>query len=223
MRLVKALVLLAGVAAPAKGLAPELAAWGEGPASFLMTASEREVWRGLGDDEVARAFVVSFWERRDPTPGTAENEARLEFQRRVAWAERYLSTPGRSGAMSDRGRVLIVLGPPSEVQRSRGPAGGGAWRETENLAIVHHSPGDIHKGQGGIPQDLSGNPFTDADAATPAPREAWIYEKERVPRSTGRRVIVRFQRAPGTGVPELVQPRKFLDLLSAEAEAAAPR
>jgi GWxTD domain-containing protein len=223
MRIPARFAVLALLAAPAAALSPELAAWGEGPASFLMTADERAEWGRLADDAAARAFVERFWSRRDPTPATPDNEARLEFQKRVAWAERYLSTPGRSGAMSDRGRVLIVLGPPSAVQRSRGPAAGGAWRETENLAIVHHSPGDILKGQGGIPPDLSGNPFTDADAATPAARETWIYEKERAPKTTGRRLIVRFQRAPGTGVPQLAQPRKIFELLAAEAEAARPR
>jgi GWxTD domain-containing protein len=214
--------LFALLAAPAGALSPELAAWGEGPASFLMTAGEREQWSRLADDDAARAFVVAFWSRRDPTPETPENEVRLEFQQRVAWAEQHLSIPGHSGAMSDRGRVLIVLGPPSEVQRSTEPAQAPGWRPGESLSAVHHPPDETHKGQGGVPEDLSSDAFEAPESAPVPRRESWIYTDERVPATTGRRLVVRFHRSLA-GVPELSQREKVLDLLAAEVERRAAR
>jgi hypothetical protein len=85
---------------------------------------------------------------------------------------------------------------------------------------VHHAPEELQKGQGGVPQDLSGNPLADRGAA-PARRETWVYDGDRAPRSSGRRHLVRFHRSPGTGVPELAQPEKVLELLAAEVEAQA--
>jgi GWxTD domain-containing protein len=222
MPLRTACALFVLLAAPAAALSPELAAWGEGPASFLMTAGEREQWSRLADDDAARAFVVAFWNRRDPKPETPENEVRLEFQRRVAWAEQHLSTPGRSGAMSDRGRVLIVLGPPSEVQRSSEPEQAPGWRPGESLSSVHHPPDETHKGQGGVPEDLSSDAFDRREGAPVARRETWIYAEERAPATTGRRFVVRFHRS-GAGVPELAQREPVLELLAAEVERRAAR
>lgn len=219
MRVSRLVVLFATAAAPVAALSPEFSAWGAGPVSFLMTAGERAAWSEVTDDAAARSFVESFWSRRDPTPGTPENEARLEYQKRAAWAERFLSTPDGSGAMSDRGRVLIVLGPPSKVERSGAPGGSEEFRAREWLARDRHPPGEAFKGEGGAPPDLDFNPFAEGAAgAGSSSREAWIYEPGLVGTS-GRKVVVRFERAPGRGQPELAHPRKVLALLAAEIES----
>lgn len=219
MRVAETWILLAALSAPAGALSPELVAWGQGPVSFLMTESERATWEAIADDETAREFVAAFWSRRDPTPETPANEVRDEYQERVAWAEKFLSTPDASGAMSDRGRILIVLGAPSKVERSGGPEGSEEFRAREWLARDRHPPGEAFKGEGGAPPDLDFNPFADGAAGAGSPsREVWIYEPGQVGTSQ-RKLVVRFQRPPGRGQPELVHPRKVLALLAAEIES----
>lgn len=56
-----------------------------------------------------------FWRRRDPTPGTSENEFRDEFFTRVRYADEQFSVLG-PGWRSDRGRVYIQFGPPEQVE-----------------------------------------------------------------------------------------------------------
>ena len=95
--------------------------WRQGPVRYLMTQEEMTQWNALASDEAAQAFIDLFWARRDPTPQTARNEFRDEFDARVARADRELSTPRGAGSMSDRGKVLILLGPPWQIG-SRGAA-----------------------------------------------------------------------------------------------------
>jgi GWxTD domain-containing protein len=66
--------------------------------------------------EARLAAFNAFWEGRDPTPGTPENETKNEFYHRVNIANQnfpYLRTPGWK---TDRGRVYIVYGEPDQVE-----------------------------------------------------------------------------------------------------------
>ncbi|HEV7920664.1 MAG TPA: GWxTD domain-containing protein [Thermoanaerobaculia bacterium] len=92
--------------------------WGKGPAQWLMTHEEERAWGQLRTDQEANDFVDLFWARRDPTPGTERNEFKEEFDRRVASADRQFRTDRKRGAMSDMGRVYIVIGPPLQALRS---------------------------------------------------------------------------------------------------------
>ncbi len=56
-----------------------------------------------------------FWARRDPIPQTMNNEALEEFLRRVDYANVHFSYFG-NGWKTDRGRIYIRYGPPSEVE-----------------------------------------------------------------------------------------------------------
>ncbi len=92
--------------------------WGKGPASWLMTRDEEKKWKSIDNDADAQAFIDLFWARRDPTPGTFENEARAEFEARVKYADEEFKDRDHRGSMSDRGRALIVLGWPSNMDKN---------------------------------------------------------------------------------------------------------
>lgn len=64
-------------------------------------------------------LIESFWKVRDPTPETEENELREEFYRRVEFTLRHFSIAqdDRPGWNTDRGKIYITYGSPSEVQR----------------------------------------------------------------------------------------------------------
>jgi GWxTD domain-containing protein len=60
-----------------------------------------------------------FWRGMDPTPGTAYNEAMVEFYHRVDYAHfNYKTLEARDGALSDRGKIHILFGAPTSVERS---------------------------------------------------------------------------------------------------------
>ncbi len=92
--------------------------WGNGPVQWIMTSEEHKSWKSITTDADAQAFIDLFWARRDPTPGTFENEFQAEFNDRVKNADAQFSDPTiKRGSMSDRGRALIVLGWPTNLQQ----------------------------------------------------------------------------------------------------------
>lgn len=120
--------LLAATAAFAqvRPLAQKYYDWYESPAKFLMTADENKQFHALTTDAEAERFIELFWAKRDPTPGTARNEFQEEFDRRVAAADKNFTDAFGRGALSDRGKTLILLGPPYRVSGSAGAEVGGA-------------------------------------------------------------------------------------------------
>lgn len=115
-----AVVLFAALAVTAEP-PPRYSEWPEGPVKHLMTEAERSAWQKVTTDQEAERFIALFWARRDPTGGTPQNEFKEEFDKRVALADEHFTTKRTRGAMTDRGRVMILLGSPWQVG-SRGPA-----------------------------------------------------------------------------------------------------
>jgi GWxTD domain-containing protein len=102
-------------AAPLAQPTPEqLMNFGSGPAQWLMTGEERAAWRRVTTPEQAQAFVDLFWARRDPTVGTPVNEFRDQYDARIAYADAHYRTKKTRGALTDMGRVMILLGQPAE-------------------------------------------------------------------------------------------------------------
>lgn len=67
-------------------------------------------------------FIEDFWKRRDPDPGTEENEYREAYYQRIDDANRLFKGGGRPGWLQERGRIYILFGPPDE--RVINPMGG---------------------------------------------------------------------------------------------------
>ncbi len=78
---------------------------------YTITAEERKAFLAL-PAEAREPFIEDFWRRRDPTPGTPENEYRTEYYNRIERSNRLFSGGGSPGWLQDRGRVYITLGPP---------------------------------------------------------------------------------------------------------------
>ena len=104
-------IVISLMAVPAMAaLSPQHVEWGAGPAQWIMTSDEKRAWRKVTTDSDAVNFIDLFWVRRDPTTGTAVNEYRNDFEGRVAFADQAYGEKRKRGAMTDRGRVYIVLG-----------------------------------------------------------------------------------------------------------------
>lgn len=131
------------------------AGWPNGPVKWLMTSEDKKAWRAVNNDAAARYFIALFWARRDPTPGTPENEYRDEFDHRVAVADVVFTRNGTRGALTDPGRVYIVLGPPAglSVPRFAGgsiPTGGkGVGALPQSIGEFHYrNPRELHLAEG---------------------------------------------------------------------------
>ncbi|HSP16905.1 MAG TPA: GWxTD domain-containing protein [Thermoanaerobaculia bacterium] len=128
--------------------------FGNGPARWLMTADEQKAWRNVKTDDEAIDFIDLFFARRDPTPGTPRNEFRQEYENRVAYAEREFKEGSTRGSLTERGRVIVVLGFPTEMGNKM------QSRTAEFTTVQGFEPGDPTGGR------------------TMAAKDTWTYTHE---------------------------------------------
>ncbi len=88
---------------------------------YIITNEERAAFKKLSTDDEREAFIETFWERRNPSPGSPENEFKEEYYRRIAYANEHYAS-GIPGWKSDRGRIYIMYGPPDDIDSH--PSGG---------------------------------------------------------------------------------------------------
>ncbi len=81
--------------------------------SYIATDHEKDIFLMLDNDRDRQAYINIFWNQRDPTKGTPENEFKEEHLRRFEYANYYFrhGSP-MPGWKTDRGRIHIILGPP---------------------------------------------------------------------------------------------------------------
>jgi len=86
----------------------------KGPLLYLGQPGELKAWSPKLSLAAKRRFLIEFWKRRDPTPGTQRNEFRENFYQHIAYANRAFREGGRAtvpGWRSDRGRIYARHGP----------------------------------------------------------------------------------------------------------------
>jgi GWxTD domain-containing protein len=99
--------------------------WLDEDVRWIITDQERSAFMQLSNDEERDQFIEAFWQRRDPTPDTEENEFKEEHYRRIAYANEHYAA-GIPGWKTDRGRMYIVFGPADEIDSH--PSGGSYQR-----------------------------------------------------------------------------------------------
>jgi len=102
--------------------------WLEEEVPYIITNEERAAFKKLTTDDEREQFIENFWERRNPNPGTQENEFKEEYYRRIAYANEHFAS-GIPGWRTDRGRIYIMYGPPDENDSH--PSGGSYIRPPE--------------------------------------------------------------------------------------------
>jgi GWxTD domain-containing protein len=102
-------------AAPAPGpAASPYQKWLDEEVAYIISDDEKRAFRRLQSDDERQQFITQFWLRRDPTPGTEENEMKEENYRRIAFANDRFSA-GIPGWKTDRGAIYIKYGPPEGI------------------------------------------------------------------------------------------------------------
>ena len=102
-----------------KELSPDHAAF-LSQVRYLITTKEQKAFVNLPDGEKDQ-FIEEFWRRRDSDPDTDENEFKTEYYNRIDQANRLFHGEGKTGWLTDRGRIYILFGPP--MQRMTNPPG----------------------------------------------------------------------------------------------------
>jgi len=104
-----------------KELATPYKKWLQEEVPYIISDEERAAFLQMQTNEEREQFIEAFWQRRDPTPDTVENEFKEEHYRRIAYAnERFAS--GIPGWKTDRGRIYIIWGPADNIESH--PTGG---------------------------------------------------------------------------------------------------
>jgi GWxTD domain-containing protein len=98
-----------------KELATPYKKWLEEEVPYIITGEERSAFLQLATNEEREQFIEAFWQRRDPTPDTVENEFKEEHYRRIAYANERFSS-GIPGWRTDRGRIYIMWGKPDQLE-----------------------------------------------------------------------------------------------------------
>ena len=134
----------------------------KGPAQWLMTSDERRGWRIVKTDDEAIDFIDLFWARRDPTPGTGRNENRTDFDTRVAYADQNFKEGNNRGSLTERGRVLVVLGFPTNL-----------------AAQSAHTTGQMGNSSAAATRNSSGDTVGDPTGGrTLAAKDVWNYSHD---------------------------------------------
>jgi GWxTD domain-containing protein len=112
------LFVLTGAAAAASKtsqLDPVYKKWLEQDVVYIISKTEREIFLGLKTNIDRDRFIQLFWDARDPTPGTPQNEFKDEHYRRIEYANAHFAEGTGPGWKTDRGRIYIQLGPPAQI------------------------------------------------------------------------------------------------------------
>ena len=140
-------------AAPAGWTLAADAQWPASPVRYLLSSDQKKEYAALTTPAARVAFVANFWKAFDPTPETELNEFRLEFERRVAFADATFGSDKISGRETDRALIFAFLGSPT-------------YAGTTELSADSDAMATLRSGRG---------------TASPARGEAWYYRKGRVP------------------------------------------
>jgi len=157
--------------------------WGSGPAQWLMTRDEEKKWKSIDNDKDAQAFIDLFWARRDPTPGTFENEYRDEFDSRVKFTDEQYTDRSHRGALTDRGRAIIVLGWPTNMNKN--------LAHERSMNTTEAAMGDSQSDRG------SGDR---ARGSRLGAKDEWIYEKADAQKYGLPRIEIVFIQDPISGI-----------------------
>lgn len=92
--------------------------------AHIILPQERNVLLKLERTSDQELFIKSFWRRRDPTPGTTQNEFKEDLLKRFLYVNKYFSRgTTREGWQTDRGRVYMILGEPASRRDFSGKRG----------------------------------------------------------------------------------------------------
>src|ERR1043165_657840 len=109
--------------------------WPNSPQGYFMTNAERAEWKAsVKTDDDAEQFIKKFVESRGP--GFADDVAK-----RAEMADKHLTVSGRAGSLTTRGKIAILLGPPTSFSVARREVKGNASMSADSYANIDPTAG----------------------------------------------------------------------------------
>ncbi len=84
---------------------------------YIRTKAENDDFQKLKNIDDKRRFLYGFWKRRDVNPETPKFEARTDYFKRIDEANRMFKQGFTEGWKTDRGRIYVTYGNPSDIER----------------------------------------------------------------------------------------------------------
>lgn len=84
---------------------------------YIATSVEVDKYERIKTTEGKREFLFNFWKDRDYDPSTPENEFYKQYLAKISLSNQKYGSLSRVGWKTDRGRIFIMYGDPSEIER----------------------------------------------------------------------------------------------------------
>ncbi len=85
---------------------------------YIATREEIDRYENLTELEAKRRFLFAYWKIRDPNPETPLNERLIEFRKAIDYANKhFVFGKFKDGWRTERGRILLIYGFPTYVER----------------------------------------------------------------------------------------------------------
>jgi len=86
-------------------------------AKYIASEAEKDKYEALTTVEAKREFMYTFWKARDENPSDDKNQYYQDYLQRIAEANARYYAAKKDGWKTDRGRVYLIYGQPSEIER----------------------------------------------------------------------------------------------------------
>ena len=84
---------------------------------YIASEPEKDRYEALSTVEAKREFTYTFWRARDENPSDDRNQYFLDYLKRLEESNAKFTAAKKDGWKTDRGRVYLVYGPPSQMDR----------------------------------------------------------------------------------------------------------
>lgn len=81
---------------------------------YVASNTEINQYKAIDSLNAKREFLYKFWKNRDTDPSTPQNEFKIDYMKRLEYANENFTTRIKTGYLSDRGRVYILYGEPDQ-------------------------------------------------------------------------------------------------------------
>ncbi|HDZ13168.1 MAG TPA: GWxTD domain-containing protein [Bacteroidetes bacterium] len=87
-----------------------------GATRYFLSQAEQKVADHLTSEKSRKIFLYQFWKENDTNRTTPSLESFVDFMKRIQYANSKFRENNKAGWQTDRGRVFILYGKPSEIQ-----------------------------------------------------------------------------------------------------------
>ncbi len=167
--------------------------WDKSPQGLLMTAAERGQWSGIRTDDEADKFVQDFLARRGP-------QFVADVTRAATNADKYFTAGKVQGSTTERGKLVIILGPPSGVALNEKQLKGDRRYNVDSaMTVGGASPGGGGGGQGASVTDMVNASNSAGGLSATVRVYTFTYSADKLPAAYGKALTVDIELEPSGG------------------------